>query len=101
MGHQFQQQQAEPLNKGAASFVDLVPKLRRLGTECLLDQMSSQKAELLELLGGAQGRDCRYLLNGIKLRSLLLFWLHRIFVGGIEQFIGIALPLTTRGLQDC
>ncbi|XP_063166971.1 centromere/kinetochore protein zw10 homolog [Candoia aspera] len=46
MGHQFRSR----LSDGTATFVDLVPGFRKLGTECFLAQMRVQKEELLERL---------------------------------------------------
>ncbi|XP_070621703.1 centromere/kinetochore protein zw10 homolog [Erythrolamprus reginae] len=46
MGHQFRSQ----LTDGTATFVDLVPGFRKLGTKCFLAQMRVQKEELLERL---------------------------------------------------
>ncbi|ELU01085.1 hypothetical protein CAPTEDRAFT_187908 [Capitella teleta] len=37
------------------TLLDFVPKLRRLGAQCFLDQMSRQKALLMESLAGTQG----------------------------------------------
>ncbi|XP_013396329.1 centromere/kinetochore protein zw10 homolog [Lingula anatina] len=55
LGHQFRDRLADPLNQGLATFVDFVPKLRRLGTECFLAQMKTQRLQLLEYLKGARG----------------------------------------------
>ncbi|XP_039206446.1 centromere/kinetochore protein zw10 homolog [Crotalus tigris] len=46
MGHQFRSR----LSDGTATFVDLVPGFRKLGTRCFLTQMRVQKEELLERL---------------------------------------------------
>ncbi|KAM3830416.1 centromere/kinetochore protein zw10 homolog isoform 1-T1 [Vipera latastei] len=46
MGHQFRSR----LSDGTATFVDLVPGFRKLGTRCFLAQMRIQKEELLERL---------------------------------------------------
>ncbi|XP_070808733.1 centromere/kinetochore protein zw10 homolog [Pituophis catenifer annectens] len=46
MGHQFRSR----LSDGTATFVDLVPGFRKLGTKCFLAQMRVQKEELLERL---------------------------------------------------
>ncbi|XP_048838716.1 centromere/kinetochore protein zw10 homolog [Brienomyrus brachyistius] len=54
LGHQFRPHLPQPLSDGAATFVDLVPGFRRLGTECFLAQMDAQKAELLERLSTAR-----------------------------------------------
>ncbi|XP_028666136.1 centromere/kinetochore protein zw10 homolog [Erpetoichthys calabaricus] len=54
LGHQFKYHLPKPLCEGAATFVDLVPGFRRLGTECFLAQMRTQKAELLERLSTAR-----------------------------------------------
>lgn len=49
------------------TLLDFVPKLRRLGAQCFLDQMSRQKALLMESLAGTQG-DCH--LSDFDLISL-------------------------------
>ncbi|XP_018610995.2 centromere/kinetochore protein zw10 homolog [Scleropages formosus] len=54
LGHQFRPHLPQPLSDGAATFVDLVPSFRRLGTECFLAQMNAQKAEMLERLSTAR-----------------------------------------------
>ncbi|XP_053546097.1 centromere/kinetochore protein zw10 homolog [Bombina bombina] len=54
LGHQFRYHLPTPLSDGAATFVDMVPGFRRLGTESFLAQMRSQKAELLERLSSAR-----------------------------------------------
>uniref|UniRef100_A0A4W3HH46 Zw10 kinetochore protein n=1 Tax=Callorhinchus milii TaxID=7868 RepID=A0A4W3HH46_CALMI len=54
MGHQFRYSLPSPLCDGAATFVDLVPSFRRLGTECFLAQLRSQRDELLERLSNAR-----------------------------------------------
>ncbi|XP_034995595.1 centromere/kinetochore protein zw10 homolog [Zootoca vivipara] len=50
LGHQFRGH----LIDGIATFVDLVPGFRKLGTECFLAQMRVQKEELLERLSSAR-----------------------------------------------
>ncbi|XP_043937002.1 centromere/kinetochore protein zw10 homolog [Protopterus annectens] len=54
LGHQFRYKLPPPLCDGAATFVDLVQSFRRLGTECFLAQMRTQKAELLERLSSVK-----------------------------------------------
>ncbi|XP_048418364.1 centromere/kinetochore protein zw10 homolog [Stegostoma tigrinum] len=54
LGHQFQCNLPSPLCNGAATFVDFVPSFRRLGTECFLVQLRSQRDELLERLSNAR-----------------------------------------------
>ncbi|XP_030077759.1 centromere/kinetochore protein zw10 homolog [Microcaecilia unicolor] len=54
LGHQFKHHLPSPLCDGAATFVDLVPGFRRLGTEGFLVQMRIQKGELLERLANAR-----------------------------------------------
>ncbi|MBN3302540.1 ZW10 protein, partial [Amia calva] len=54
LGHQFRYHLPQPLCQGAATFIDLVPGFRRLGTECFLAQMRAQKAEMLERLSTAR-----------------------------------------------
>ena len=56
LGHQYKAKLPEPLCQGAATFVDLVPKIRRLGTEAFLQQMAAQKQQLIEFLNGAHGK---------------------------------------------
>ncbi|XP_061448733.1 centromere/kinetochore protein zw10 homolog isoform X2 [Rhineura floridana] len=50
LGHQFQGR----LSDGSATFIDLVPGFRKLGTDCFLAQMRVQKGELLERLSSAR-----------------------------------------------
>ncbi|NWS24627.1 ZW10 protein, partial [Polioptila caerulea] len=54
LGHQFRYRSTSMLSDGAATFVDLVPGFRRLGTECFLAQMRVQKGEILERLSSAR-----------------------------------------------
>ncbi|CAI9534510.1 unnamed protein product [Staurois parvus] len=54
LGHQFRYHLPSPLNDGAATFVDMVPGYRRLGTETFLAQMRTQKEELLDRLSNAR-----------------------------------------------
>ncbi|XP_069470337.1 centromere/kinetochore protein zw10 homolog [Ambystoma mexicanum] len=54
LGHQFRYHLPSLLCDNAATFVDLVPGFRRLGTECFLAQMRIQKDELLERLSSAR-----------------------------------------------
>ena len=41
LGHQFRAKLPEPLNRGAATFVDLVSPIRSLGEKCFEDQLVS------------------------------------------------------------
>ncbi|KAL5009051.1 hypothetical protein ScPMuIL_014632 [Solemya velum] len=52
LGHQFRTKLPHALNP---TFVDLVTKVRRIGTESFLEQLSTQKNQLLESLNGAKG----------------------------------------------
>ncbi|KAM3923918.1 centromere/kinetochore protein zw10 homolog [Leptodactylus fuscus] len=54
LGHQFRYHLPVPLSDGAATFVDMVPGFRRLGTETFLAQMRLQKGELLDRLSNAR-----------------------------------------------
>ncbi|XP_033925476.1 centromere/kinetochore protein zw10 homolog isoform X2 [Melopsittacus undulatus] len=54
LGHQFRYRLTNILCDGAATFVDMVPGFRRLGTECFLAQMRVQKGEILERLSSAR-----------------------------------------------
>ena len=55
LGHQYKSKLPPPLSQGAATFIDLVPCLRRLGTECFLKQLSTQRDQLLDMLKPAAG----------------------------------------------
>jgi len=55
LGHQFRARLPPPFDSGLATFVDLVPKIRRLGTECFLQQLSQQKSQMQEYLSSANG----------------------------------------------
>ncbi|KFO69500.1 Centromere/kinetochore protein zw10, partial [Cuculus canorus] len=54
LGHQFRYHLNNILCDGVATFVDMVPGFRRLGTECFLAQMRVQKGEILERLSSAR-----------------------------------------------
>lgn len=54
LGHQFRSRLTPILCDGTTTFVDLVPGFRRLGMECFLAQMRTQKGELLERLSSAR-----------------------------------------------
>ncbi|KAL0994512.1 hypothetical protein UPYG_G00123220 [Umbra pygmaea] len=54
LGHQFRPHLPDPLSKGAATFVDLVPGFRKLGAQCFLAQLNVQRAEMLERLSTAR-----------------------------------------------
>lgn len=54
LGHQFRPHLPKPLSDGAATFVDLVPGFRKLGTQCFLAQLNVQRAEMLERLSTAR-----------------------------------------------
>ena len=60
LGHQYRNKLPEPLRSGAATFIDMIPKIRRLGTEAFLQQMTKQKQQLLDYLTGANGMLYRY-----------------------------------------
>ncbi|XP_032872042.1 centromere/kinetochore protein zw10 homolog [Amblyraja radiata] len=45
---QFQSRLSTPLCDRVATFIDFVPRFRRLGTECYLAQMRQQRAKMLE-----------------------------------------------------
>ncbi|XP_078673882.1 centromere/kinetochore protein zw10 homolog [Branchiostoma floridae x Branchiostoma belcheri] len=53
LGHQFLEHLPKPLASSCATFVDQIPVLRELGTECLLQQMRIQRDQVLEYLVGA------------------------------------------------
>ena len=55
LGHQFRPRLPEPLSGGLATFVDLLPKIRRMGPECLLRQMTRQRDQLSDCLAAAHG----------------------------------------------
>ncbi|KAG7483555.1 hypothetical protein MATL_G00039640 [Megalops atlanticus] len=54
LGHQFRHHLPRPLCEGVGTFVDLVPGFRKQGTECFLEQMRAQRAEMLERLSTAR-----------------------------------------------
>lgn len=70
------------------TFVDLVPLLRALGTEVLVEQLSAQKTDLLDCLLAADGKfyltyTCTVIKqNGTIFISCLLCWLY----GGLEFY---------------
>ena len=55
VGNQFRSQLPPPLSLGAATFVDLVPGMRREGTECLLAMLSRERDNLLDIVKQAKG----------------------------------------------
>ncbi|XP_014677255.1 PREDICTED: centromere/kinetochore protein zw10 homolog [Priapulus caudatus] len=55
LGHQYQDSLPPPLNQGAATFIDLVPQIRNMGTDCFTVQMHRQMSLLLECLAVANG----------------------------------------------
>ncbi|KAM4619941.1 centromere/kinetochore protein zw10 homolog isoform 1-T1 [Polymixia lowei] len=54
LGHHFRPHLPQPLSAGIATFVDIVPGFRKLGTQCFLAQLNVQRAELLERLSTAR-----------------------------------------------
>lgn len=56
LGHQYRARLPECLNQGAAKFVETVPRLRQLGTECLMQMMVKQRDQLEESLMSANGK---------------------------------------------
>lgn len=52
IGHQFNKSLPEDVQ---ATFVDLMPKIRRLGTDTMLQQLNSQKDIMLDYLQAAKG----------------------------------------------
>lgn len=52
LGHQFSKKLPSHIN---STFVDLVPKIRRLGTESFMQQLSKQKEQMSEYLKAANG----------------------------------------------
>ena len=55
MKHQFKTKLPEALRVGAVDFVDMVPGVRRSGTECFLKMMTSQKEQMIECLSPVNG----------------------------------------------
>ena len=53
--HQFSAQLPESLSSWAAYFVDMVPGVRRTGTECFLNTMRTQRDQLSVYLSAANG----------------------------------------------
>ncbi|KAK6182146.1 hypothetical protein SNE40_009894 [Patella caerulea] len=52
LGHQFSAKLPKSIN---ATFVDLIPKIRGMGTESFMKQMTNQRDQLLEFLQAADG----------------------------------------------
>ncbi|XP_065072092.1 centromere/kinetochore protein zw10 homolog [Rhopilema esculentum] len=55
LGHQFKLTLPETLSQGAATFIDLVPVLRKCGEKCFLDNLKKQKLQLLEIVTVCDG----------------------------------------------
>lgn len=55
MGHTFRKRFPEHFNTDLVTFVDLIPKVRNVGISTFLSQMRSQRKQLLDMLGEAQG----------------------------------------------
>ena len=53
--HQFNAKLPEALRVDAADFVDMVPGVRRTGTDCFLKTMTAQKNQLIEYLAAVNG----------------------------------------------
>lgn len=70
--HQFEANLPAPFRTSAATFVDLVPQIRRMGAECFLRMMTSQKTQLLEYLSAANGKQvysaCEIMVHEITLQ---------------------------------
>ena len=60
LGHQFSKKLPSHIN---STFVDLVPKIRRLGSESFIRQLSKQKAQMSEYLKAANGGEFAYFQN--------------------------------------
>ena len=57
LANQYKARLTKILSDGSAvTFVDLVPLLRALGTEALLNQIQNQRDNLLDCLRAAEGR---------------------------------------------
>lgn len=57
LANQYKARLTKILSDGSAvTFVDLVPLLRALGTEALLDQIQNQRDNLSDCLRAAEGR---------------------------------------------
>ena len=54
LGHQFSKKLPNHIN---STFVDLVPKIRRLGSESFIRQLAKQKAQMSEYLKAANGKE--------------------------------------------
>ncbi|XP_071946639.1 centromere/kinetochore protein zw10 homolog [Antedon mediterranea] len=53
LGHQYRSQLPPPLCQGSATFVDGIPQFRHLATDCFMEQMRTQRNQLIEYLSGA------------------------------------------------
>ncbi|ESO94116.1 hypothetical protein LOTGIDRAFT_176728, partial [Lottia gigantea] len=69
LGHQFSLKLPPTIN---STFVDLIPKIRGIGTQSFMDQMNSQRDLLLEFLQAA---------NDKQLKDLRIFGLAARMVG--------------------
>ena len=56
LGPQFSRQLPSPLHDGAGTFVDLIQKVRSIGTGALMQQMATQRDDLLDCLSAASGK---------------------------------------------
>lgn len=55
LGPQFSQRLPSPIQDGAGTFVDLIQKVRSIGTGALMQQMATQRDDLLDCLSAASG----------------------------------------------
>ena len=72
LGHQYSKKLPESIN---VTFVDLVPKIRQLGTEYFLRQLATQREQILEYLNAANGKFGFYDVNHLVMYKgpLVLF----------------------------
>ena len=63
LGSQYRAKLPEPLLKGAATFVDYVPVLRRMGAKCMIELLLQQKLQILEILRSANGEISQQILR--------------------------------------
>ncbi|XP_033112158.1 centromere/kinetochore protein zw10 homolog [Anneissia japonica] len=57
LGHQYRDQLPPPLCQGSATFVDEIPQFRHLATDCFMEQMRTQRNQVIEYLNGAGNMD--------------------------------------------
>ncbi|XP_046859570.1 centromere/kinetochore protein zw10 homolog isoform X2 [Xenia sp. Carnegie-2017] len=82
LGHQFSTRLPEPLNCGAATFVDLISPIRGIGEKCFEDQLRRQSHVLLDIMesgGGFVDLSATLMEKSIKQVCYQLLKLNRVW----------------------